>query len=176
MFIHIKYIFHHFGPITSSWPPKQHFLNIFSNFLQISAFYSTITWTLSHKTTMEFVHDTQEYILKEYFPHIFYQFGPMTSSWPRKTALFGHFYHFSLMTSFWPQNPQKCCFGSQDDAIGQKLWRVLGRICSKIIYKVLPTICNRVLWGNTCFKVDYKAEICRNLLKSAVFGKRWRHS
>ena len=43
---------------------------------------------------MEFVHDTQEYILKEYFPHIFYQFGPMTSSWPRKTAVFDHFEQF----------------------------------------------------------------------------------
>ena len=30
---------------------------------------------------MEIVHDTQEYILIEYFPHIFYYFGPMTSSW-----------------------------------------------------------------------------------------------
>ena len=40
-------IFHHFGPMTSSWPPKTHFLSILSKFLQIFAYLTTITSKLS---------------------------------------------------------------------------------------------------------------------------------
>ena len=61
-------IFHHFGPLTSSWPPKQYFLIILSNFSQISAFFLSITWRVPHKTIVEIVHDTLEILRNIFFP------------------------------------------------------------------------------------------------------------
>ena len=69
-------IFHHSGPMTSSWPPKTHFFNILSNFLQIFTFLTTLTWKLSHKTRVEIVHNTLEIIPISIFSKIFRLFWP----------------------------------------------------------------------------------------------------
>ena len=60
-------IFYHFGPMTSLWPPKQHFVSILDKFWQISAFYSTITWKLLKQTMVDnIVYYTQVIILKQF--------------------------------------------------------------------------------------------------------------
>ena len=76
-------IFHYFGPMTLSLLPKKHFLSILGKFLQITTFYSTKTWKLSHKTMVEIVHNTQGIILKQNFFHNFSLFWPYD-------VIFGH--------------------------------------------------------------------------------------
>ena len=100
--------FHHFSPTTSFWPPKQHFLSILDKFWQISAFYSTVTSKLPPYHKGDCLYNTQEVILKQFFPKIFHHFGPMTSFWPPKNSTFWAFLTifciFQAFTQLWHGN------------------------------------------------------------------------
>ena len=86
--------------MTSSWPPKTHFFDILSNFLQIFTFLTTLTWKLSHKTRVEIVHNTLEIISKNIFPIYFDYSGPITSSWPPKSHFFDILSKFLQVSTF----------------------------------------------------------------------------
>ena len=86
--------FHHFSPRTSFWPPKQHFLSILDQFWQISAFYSTVTSKLPPYHKGDCLYNTQEVILKQFFPKFFTILALWRHFDPPKTALFEHFWQF----------------------------------------------------------------------------------
>ena len=86
--------FHHFSPTTSFWPPKQHFLSILDQFWQISAFYSTVTSKLPPYHKGDCLYNTQEVILKQFFPKFFTILALWRHFDPPKTALFEHFWRF----------------------------------------------------------------------------------
>ena len=79
----LKQLFSKIFTILALWRhlySQKAFFEHFEQFLQISAFYSTITRKLPHKTMVEIVHSIQEIILKQIFPKIFHSFGSMMSS------------------------------------------------------------------------------------------------
>ena len=108
----------YFGPMTSSWHPKPHFLDILSTitswpqwlhflgilnkFLQISAFLTTLKYKSSHKTMVGIVQNIHEIIPKQFFPNISHHFRPMSSSRPQKLHFWAIWAIFCRFLPVWP--------------------------------------------------------------------------
>ena len=60
-------IFLLFWPYDVILTPKTALFGHFRQILQISALYSTTSWKLPHKTTVEIAHNTQEIMSKQSF-------------------------------------------------------------------------------------------------------------
>ena len=77
----LKHILSKFFTILALWrhlTPSNEYFEHFGQFLQISAFYSTITWKSLHKTMMKIVcNSVKSENFETIFPKVFHHFGPL---------------------------------------------------------------------------------------------------
>ena len=72
----------------------------FEQFLQISAFYSIITWKLPHNTRVEIVYNTQNIILKQFFPKIFHHLTLRRHLDPQNRTFLANFADVGLLLNY----------------------------------------------------------------------------
>jgi len=128
----------HSGPMTSSWPPKTHFFDILSNFLQIFTFLTTLTWKLSHKTRVEIVHNTLEIVSNKIFPKFFDHSCPMMSFWPQKMHFFNILSKILQISTFLTTSTWKLFHKTMVEIIHNTLEIIPKSIFPKIFWPIWP--------------------------------------